>query len=521
MLQELRVHQIELELQNEELRRSRLELEAARERYFDLFNLAPLGYFTLNEAGLILEANLYAASRLGVTRIALVHQPFTRFIFKDDQDSYYLHRRQLVEADLPLVLDLRMVRPDGVRFWAHLDAVTAREADGDAVLRITLGDISMQKLAEDRQRRLEAELQHAQSMESLTTLTGGIAHGMNNVLGAILGLATANLDLQPAGSSAHSAFEIITKAAERGAAMVRGLQSFTYRQSAEATKLDLNVLLQEGAYLLEHATFNKFTVTREFSAGLNPILGDAEAISSAFMSLFVNAVDAMPAGGDLTIRTRNMENHQVEVQVEDTGTGMPTETLRRALEPFFTTKEVGKGTGLGLSIVDSTIRAHRGHLEIHSEPGKGTLIRIRFPASGSQPSTPPPTREPAADRAWRPLTVLVVDDDDMILASMQVLLESLGHTTTPAASGAEALALLEAGLEAEVVTLDMNMPGLDGAETLLRIRALRPGLPILITTGRVDQSTLELSHHYPDIHLLSKPFSKTALDQQLQHLVRN
>jgi PAS domain S-box-containing protein len=518
---ELRVHQIELEMQNEELRRAQVKLDEANARYFDLYDLAPLGYFTLSESGVILEANLCAASRLGVSRVALVQQPFSRFIFREDQDSFYLHRRKLSEIGSVESWDLRMVRQDGTQFWAHLDAATAWEADGPPVLRVTMGDISMRKLAEDHQRRLEAELQHAQSMESLGSLTGGIAHDMNNVLGAILGVASANLDSQPDGSPAYHAFDIIIRAAERGAMMVQSLQSLASRQPAEEKELNLNGILQGIVHLLGRTTFNKFRLETAFSDVLKPILGDANALTNAFMNLFVNSLDAMSPGGTLTIRTRNLENQQVEAQVEDTGTGMSAETLGKSLEPYFTTKDVGKGTGLGLSIADSTIKAHHGQMKIQSEPGHGTCVTVRFPALRGMSQVVTPVVVPSTSHAPRSLKVLVVDDDELIRASMQTLLETLGHTSVIASGGDEAIAMLETGLEADVVILDMNMPGLDGAQTLPRIRALRPTLPVLIATGRVDQPTVDLINLYPGINVVPKPFKMEVLQKQLERLDRN
>ncbi len=395
MIHELRVHQIELEMQNEELRGAQAKLDEANARYFDLYDLAPVGYFTLSESGVILEANLYAASRLGLPRVALVQQPFTRFIFREDQDSFYLHRRKLSESGSAKSWDLRMVRQDGTPFWAHLDAANAWEADGPPVLRLTMGDISMQKLVEDRQRRLEAELRHAQSMESLGTLAGGIAHDMNNVLGAILGVASANLDNQPDGSPIYHAFDIITRAAERGAVMVRGLQSLAGREPAEEKEL-------------------------------NP---------------------------------------------------KRTEAWNR--------------------------------------------VTLRFPALEGASQADASVIAPSADPAPRSLKVLVVDDDDLIRASMQTLLETLGHTSAMASGGHEAIAMLEAGLEADVVILDMNMPGLDGAGTLPRIHSLRPNLPVLIATGRVDQTTADLINLFPGIHVVPKPFKMDVLQKQLERLERN
>jgi signal transduction histidine kinase len=210
-------------------------------------------------------------------------------------------------------------------------------------------------------------------------------------------MASANLDTQPDGSPAHQAFDVITRAAERGVMLVRSLQGLACRHLAEARKLDLNVILQDDVRLLEHTTFAKYRLETALSSDLDPILGDANALSNAFMNLLINSVEAMIPGGTLTIRTRNLESHQVEVQVEDTGTGMSEETLTRVLEPYFTTKEVGMGAGLGLSIVDTTIKAHQGQLDIQSEPGRGTRITLRFPALKKLRPANSPTLEPGVD----------------------------------------------------------------------------------------------------------------------------
>ena len=422
MLHELRVHQIELEMQNEELRRTQTRLDEARARYFDLYELAPLGYFTLDELGVILEANLYAASRLGVSRAALVQQPFSRFIFREDQDTFYLQRRKLLEIGSAESWDLRMVRQDGNPFWAHLDVAAAWEAEGPPVLRVTMSDLSMQKLAEDRQRHFEAELQHAQDLERHGTLTGGIARDMNAVLGAILGLASANLDTQPDGSPAYRAFDLIARAAEHGGVMVRSLLSLAHRQPAEEKALDLNVILHDAIRLLEHTAFSKYRLVTGFSGDLDLILGDANALSNAFMNLLVNSVDAMAPGGTLTLRTRNLENRLVEVQVEDTGSGMSVKTLTKALEPYFTTKDAGKGTGLGLSIVESTIKAHRGQMEIQSEPGHGTLVILRFPTLETRSRADAPVILQGAGLAQGPPKVAVTDDAEPNPGSSQTIL---------------------------------------------------------------------------------------------------
>jgi len=233
------------------------------------------------------------------------------------------------------------------------------------------------------------------------------------------------------------------------------------------------------------------------------------------MNLCMNAVDAMTEHGTLTLRTRNHGPDWIEVQVEDTGQGMAKEVLERALDPFFTTKEVGKGTGLGLSIVYRTVKAHQGELEIQSEPGRGTCVRIRFPACETAPGTGKTPRASETGPASASLKVLLVDDDELIQSSIQAILELLGHQATPALSGEEALALINRGLRPDLIILDMNMPGMGGAQTLPLLRALMPRVPILLATGRADQVAQNLVQAHLFVSMLSKPFGRRELQASL------
>ncbi|MBI9076467.1 MAG: PAS domain S-box protein [Desulfatibacillum sp.] len=190
MLHELQVHQIELEMQNEELRRTQAELESSRERYFELYDMAPVGYCTINEKGLITEANLSAATLLGQARGSLIKAPLSRFILPDDQDIYYHHRKLLFETGSPQVCELRLIRNADTPFWARLEAAIAKTIDGNPVCRMVISDISAHKQAEEKQRDLENQLHHAQKMESIGRLAGGVAHDFNNMLLIIIGLRT-------------------------------------------------------------------------------------------------------------------------------------------------------------------------------------------------------------------------------------------------------------------------------------------------------------------------------------------
>lgn len=362
---------------------------------------------------------------------------------------------------------------------------------------------------EQERRRFEAQLARSQKMESLGSLAGGVAHDMNNVLGAILGLASAHASLQPAGSSSQKAFETIEKAARRGGTLVRGLLDFTRKGLVEEAAVDLNTLVQEEVHLLERTTLSRVDCVLSLDPQLRPIRGDAGALSHVLMNLCVNAVDAMPQGGTLTLRTRNLPGDRVELQVADTGAGMTPEVLEKALEPFFTTKDQGKGTGLGLSIVYGTVKAHGGSVELQSQPGEGTTVTLGFPALATA-ATEIAQKEPSGIHDARK-TVLLVDDDDLVRTATEALLGVLGHAVVAVPSGEEALAQLEAGLAVDLVLLDLNMPGLGGPGTLPRLRAAWPHLPVLLATGRADHAALALAKAHPGVGLMAKPFSLQEL----------
>jgi PAS domain S-box-containing protein len=386
------------------------------------------------------------------------------------------------------------------------------------VITITRDITDLRRMERER-AELAAQLQQSQKMESLGVLAGGVAHDMNNVLAAILGLASAQVLAQPAGSPARQAFGTIVKAAERGGRMVRSLLSFSRQGSAEVRELDVNELLREQVQLLSHTTLGRIRLEEDLQPGLRTIQGEASVLTHAFMNLCVNAVEAMPGGGTLTLRTRNQEDAWVEVQVEDTGTGMAPEVLAKAMDPFFTTKEPGKGTGLGLALVYSAIKAHQGRMGLASEPGGGTRVTLEFPACGTgRVPVPPAVPQAAPPRAGRPRTVLLVDDDEIVQFSIKGLLDVLGHATTLAASGEEAMARVSAGLSPDLVLLDMNMPGLGGAGTLPLLRRALPRVPVLLSTGRADQTALDLAAAHAGVFLLPKPFDLEELSRSLEAL---
>jgi PAS domain S-box-containing protein len=501
----------------------RKEAEAAlaesEARYRAQFDLASEGIFTLSPAGVIVDVNAAFAGMHGYTRAEMMNMSLKDLDTAASSKLVPERMRRLLSGEV-LTFEVEHLHKDGHAFPMEVSASLV-VSGGPPALLCFHRDITERKQAEEEKAKLQAQLQQSQKMESLGTLAGGVAHDMNNVLGAILSLASAHIGTQPYGSPLHKALDTICKATERGGKMVKSLLSFARQSPAENHKLDMNAILREQVSLLERTTLATVRLHLDLEAELRPILGEAGALAHAFMNLCVNAVDAMPENGILTLHSRNVDNGWIEVEVEDNGMGMPKEVLEKAMDPFFTTKEVGKGTGLGLSMVFSTVMAHRGQMAIESEPGQGTRVRLRFPAcdqeAPAQAALPAMVEDVVLPRGS--LKVLLVDDDDLIQSSMQAIFEVLGHTAvTTALNGEEALALLEAGLEPDLVILDMNMPGLGGAGTLPRLRVLHPTVPVLLATGRVDQMALTLASAHPGVTLLSKPFGLRELQKHLENI---
>ncbi len=436
-----------------------------------------------------------------------------RLAFQSEEKAKRAAELELASVELAFQNTEKAKRADELEVAnQELAFQNAEKAKRAAELELANQELAFQN---EENLRLNEHLFQSQKMESLGILAGGVAHDMNNVLGAILGLSSAVQNLQAADSPAWHAFDTITKAATRGGKLVKSLLAFTRNSLAEEKVLNLNEILHEEVQILTHTTLAKVRLTLDMDAELRPIRGDVAALTHAIMNLCVNAVDAMPEQGTLTLRTRNIDSEWVEVVVEDTGSGMSKEVLQRAFEPFFTTKGVGKGTGLGLSVVYRTVKAHQGQLDIQSEPSLGTRVGIRFPACNPALLPQKPAAESQAESSPWKLSVLLVDDDELIQIAFTQVMELLGHDVAVLSSGEEALAKLETNFQPDVVILDMNMPGLGGGGTLPHLRALRPTLPVILSTGRMDQTAIDLAGAHAYVTLLPKPFSMKDLQERL------
>jgi PAS domain S-box-containing protein len=397
LLQELRVHQIELEMQVEELRNKQSELDTARARYFELYDLAPMGYLTFNSQGLIYEANLSASTMLGVTRKVLLHKTMSQFIFHEDQDLYYLHRKRLVEthstssgqAGVEQGWEMRLMRADGSVFWAHLQGTPAQNGE----YWIVFNDISERRKIGEEKLLLEQQFQQAQKMESLGVLAGGIAHDFNNILAIIIGYCfLIKLDYE----TAESKIPLIEIAVERAAALCRQMLAYAGKAQFVLAQVDMKEVVDEMVTMLKATTSQNVSIRADLPAVVATIKGDASQLRQIVMNLIINASEAIgEEQGVINVSLGRSEikagqsdkdhngniipaGEYICLEVTDDGCGMNDETRQRIFEPFYTTKFSGRG--LGMSALLGIITAHKGALQLSSQPGKGTTFKVYLPA---------------------------------------------------------------------------------------------------------------------------------------------
>jgi PAS domain S-box-containing protein len=622
------VHQIELEMQNMELRLAYAELDAVRASYFDLYNVAPVGYFTISEKGLILEANLTAATLLGLARSAMIKQPISRFIHKEDQDIYYLQRKQLFETDEPQDWDMRMVKKDGTVFWAHLKSTVAMDAEGKTVCHIVMSDITKSKRAdmllreseqnfrtladsgraliwtsgtdklcnyfnsvwleftgrkleqemgngwtegvhpddlqscldiyvgafdrrekfsmeyrmlrydgeyrwilddgcprydsmgefigyighcldiserkhdEEENAKLEVQLRHAQKMESIGFLAGGIAHDLNNILFPISGLSEMLLDDVPPGNPEHESIKQIYKSAQRGSDLVKQILTFSRQSKPQKLPIKIQSILKDVLRLVRSTIPMNIEITSHIKPDCGMVSADPTQVHQIVMNLITNAYHAVERNGgtiDIELKetgppdvtsgyfVRLLAGGYARITVSDTGTGIDKTLIDKIFDPYFTTKELGKGTGLGLSVVYGIVKEHSGDIQVYSEVGRGTTFHVYLPLliDAKYSKSAAVTREYPTGRE----RILLVDDEEPIVRMEQMMLERLGYQVTARTSSLDALAAFKANPGYfDLVISDRGMPLMTGEQLARKLIFIKPGIPIIICTGFGDEN---------------------------------
>jgi len=393
-------------------------------------------------------------------------------------------------------------------------------------------DVTAQKTAEEERKHLQGQLQQSQKMESIGRLAGGVAHDFNNMLSAILGYAELALDALPSGDPVREHLKIIEEAGNKAARLTRQLLAFSRKQVLEIKPVNLNTIVNEMGKMFHRLISEDITLTLHTTRPVKNVLADAGQIEQILMNLVVNARDAMPRGGRLSIRTSDIileeeylrkhegiiPGHYVMLAVTDTGEGMPPEVREKIFEPFFTTKEIGRGTGLGLATVYGIVKQHEGFIRVYSESGKGTTFRIYLPADASP--LPEVKEGDSIPLQGGKETVLVVEDEPTILQLIVDTLDNLGYTVLSATSGMEALDVSRAHPGTiDLLLTDVVMPGINGVLLSEALADQRPGLPVIFISGYTDNHIAQHGLFDQGAAFLQKPITPTTLATKLRKIL--
>ncbi len=519
LVHELRTHQIELELQNEELRHTQQELIESRNRYAHLYDYAPVGYVTVDHHGIIVEANLALADMLRTQCDALLHQPLTAFIAHVDQDAYYHHRRVALKSGQRSTARLRMQRHDEKVFSAQLDTILIPADHPDHIrLRTVVSDITLLAEAETRGKVARERLARVERLESLGILAGGVAHDLNNMLGPLVGLPDLiREDVQQLTMTGDDStddivesLDILKQSAQRAADVVRELVHLGRGGDYQRVPMDLNGLpsLNTDHPSLREASSTRADVTfrRELSPEPLMVLGNADYLERAIGNLLNNAIEAINADGEVVTRTAHLRldvardayelippGDYAVLSIRDNGEGIAPEHRARIFEPFFTRRKMSDraGSGLGLSVVNGIVKDHQGFIDVASEVGRGTKFDIYLPLIDAAHPAQEETRvTPHKGDSER---ILVVDDEPSQRYLGRRSLRRLGYEVTEASDGHEALAHFTqarvAGEESpfDLVLLDMIMQEeYDGLQTYQAILELYPHQKVVIASGHAE-----------------------------------
>ena len=544
--------------------RARIEdLDEGERRLQTALSAGRLGAWELDLASLELTTSKTCKAIFGRT----ADEPFSyedllSTVHPEDKQRMQTAVQATVETGVDYAIEYRTLWKNGSVHWAEIRAQLYRDRSGRAIKLVGVSaDITARLEAEEQQRRLneileqrvaertrelkqahavvleevsqreraEQQLRQSQKMEAIGQLTGGVAHDFNNLLMAVLG----NLELlrKHVGDDAK-AIRLIDGAqqgAKRGASLTQRLLAFSRRQDLRIDPVDMRALLTGMEDLLRRSVGSTIVIETNISDSLPLVSADANQVELALLNLAVNARDAMPDGGAIHIELHEAEQtaqlgelaagRYVILSVADQGFGMDKETLQKAIEPFFSTKELGKGTGLGLSMIHGLASQLNGELKLTSEVGKGTTAELWIPVSTTVVAADLPPNEIAAappTKLLGPKRILLVDDDMLIAMSSADMLIDLGHEVVEAHSGSEALECFGDGSDFDLVITDYSMPGMNGGELARRVREISPGMPILIASGYAElPAGLDLN-----VARLGKPYTQEQLQLEIGRLSR-
>lgn len=504
-------------------------LRAAEAKFRGLLESAPDSMVAVNQDNRIVMVNAQAEQTFGYWRKDLVGQPMDILVperFREECLDYRTRFfREAQEVPVGATLELYGLRRDGSEFPVEIKLSVLETEEG------LWGTAAIRDLTE--RRKLEQQFQQAQKMESIGTLAGGIAHDFNNLLTVILSYSSYLSEELPSVSKFHRAAEQVHLAAERGAALTRQMLAFSRRQVFQLRVLNLNDIVGNLLKMLQRIIGEHIQIRTALAEDLAAVKSDPAQLEQVLMNLCVNARDAMPEGGQLTLETQNVELNETFVRahvgstpgphvlltVTDTGMGMDAPTQARIFEPFFTTKGPGHGTGLGLAMVYGVIKQSGGYIWVSSEIGKGTCFKIYLPQEREiSESKVTKKLEPALKQGFE--TILLVEDDDAVRELVRSMLAARGYSVLAPPHPLEVETLCEGHSgRIHLLLTDLILPGASGRDIAKRVCSLRPGVKVLFMSGYTDDAIIQRHGIDPSFAFLPKPFSSTTLANKVREVL--
>jgi PAS domain S-box-containing protein len=490
-----------------------------------LLNAASNAAFLIDSGGIVLAANEQALNRMEKTAAELVGKPLASFLPPELGEARRQRGLEVLRTGRPLSFEDEW---DGRAYSSSIHPI--HDEKGRVIkLAIYSKDITEEKESEEERKKLTKQLQQAQKMEAIGTLAGGIAHDFNNLLMAIQGnVSLALFDMEPSHPQ-HRILANIEKLVRSGADLTSKLLGYARKGKYESRPMRLNDLVRETS-----ETFGRMrkdiTIFRDLTEDLKNVVADKGQVEQVLLNLFVNAADAMPTGGKLILKTRNVTHQDIPdkgytvkpgsyvmLTVGDTGVGMDKDVITRIFDPFFTTKKMGRGTGLGLASAYGIVKSHNGYIDVTSEKDQGSVFYIYLPASEQRPqAVPEPRRKPEGGIG----TILLVDDEDSVMEVTAQMIERLGYTVIRARSGREAIERFRENYDrVSLVLLDMIMPEMGGGEVFDELKRISRHVKVLLASGYSMQGQAREIINRGCIGFIQKPFNMEDLSSKLRSVL--
>ena len=524
---------VEVTLEITKRKRAEEALRRSEDLLRMLINATKEAIISIAQDGLITLFNPAAEEMFGFKKEEMIGQPLDLLIPEDFRDQHRKNVESYFATGKPKkaigkIFELPGLRSNGKVFPMEISLSAGRHGDKQFIIAVAR-DITNRKEVEEERRALEAQLQHAQKMESVGTLAGGIAHDFNNLLMAVQGNVSLMLMDMDAMHPNYERLKNVEKQIQSGARLTSHLLGYARKGKYEVKPLDLNQLVVETSDTFGR-TRKEIMIQLELTQDLSAIKADPGQIEQVLFNLYVNAADAMPGGGNLTIKTMNMTHKDIQdkvynpkpgkyalLTVADSGIGMDDETMERIFDPFFTTKEMGRGTGLGLASAYGIIKSHGGYIDVDSKKGQGSTFNIYLPVSEIKFEK---TIEAAEQFMRGTGTVLVVDDEDDVLEIAKELLEAMGYRVLKAKDGKEAVEVYRKNKDdINIVVLDMVMPNMGGGEAYDRMKEINPAIKVLLSSGfSIDGEATEIMKRGCD-GFIQKPFKMKDFSEKISEIL--